>query len=140
MYNYTLKISPQDDQIGIAKYMDEYPHLVFVDGNQMIVANIRDSKEIRLIENGRFQHTETHYIPVMIHTPFMYSDLGSRSEIVRNHVIENYETPPFGTYTKGLISHLYKHLMKNPAYKPIFYSLIAIVVIITILLLYLYLR
>lgn len=136
MYKYTLKVSPQDDQIGVGKYMDENPELVSVDGNQMIVANIRSTVEIRCVKGERFQHKETNYIPVIVHMPFMYADLGARSELVRTHTIENYESPPFLTYTQGLFSHLYKHLTKNPAYAPVLYGLYAVGIIVSLIILY----
>ena len=125
-YQYTLKVSPGDDQIGIAKYMDAYPHKVTVDGDQTIVANIRETKEIGLLENRRFTHQETGSKPVIMHIPFMYSDLGGRSEKIRKHALENYQSPPFLTYTKGFISHAYKHLRKNPAYSSLYYGLCAL--------------
>ena len=135
-YVYTLQVSPEDDQIGIAKYMDENPSKVTIDGNQMIVANVRSTEELNCIANGRFQHTETQHIPVIIHTPFMYSDLGARSEMTRKHAIENYQSLSFGTYTTGLISHLYKHVTKNPAYSSILYGVIALIVTLVVFLIW----
>lgn len=133
LYVYTLQVSPEDDQIGVAKYMDEFPKKVTVDGNQMIVANIRSTDEINCISNGRFQHTGTGYIPVIVHTPFMYSDIGSRSEMIRSHALENYKSPPFGTYLSGLFSHVYKHLTKNPAYSSILYGIIALIILVIVI-------
>jgi len=135
-YVYTLQVSPEDDQIGIAKYMDENPSKVTIDGNQMIVANVRSTDELNCIAGGRFQHTETQHIPVIIHTPFMYSDLGARSEMTRKHALENYQSLSFGTYTTGLISHLYKHVTKNPAYSSILYGVITLIVALVIFLIW----
>lgn len=136
-YTFTLKVSPQDDQIGLAKYMDKYRYMITVDGNQKIVANIRNKSEIKCIKNNRFQHTDTHEIPVIIHTPFMYSDFGARSEMVRKHALLEYESPPFLTYTKGLFSHVYKHVTKNPAYQIPLYCVYLFLGVIILYLLYL---
>ncbi len=133
-YEFTLQVSPEDDQIGVAKYMDANPDKVAVDGNQMIVANIRSTSEINCIDNNRFQHTGTRHIPVIVHTPFMYSDLGSRSEMVRKHALDTYKSPKFGTYLLGLFSHLYKHVTKNPAYSTILYLSIAIIILLFVFL------
>ena len=114
--------------------MDANPDKVAVDGNQMIVANIRSTSEINCIDNNRFQHTGTRHIPVIVHTPFMYSDLGSRSEMVRKHALDTYKSPKFGTYLLGLFSHLYKHVTKNPAYSTILYLSIAIIILLFVFL------
>jgi len=132
LFEFIILDSPGDDQIGVAKYMDTYPHKVAVDGNQMIVANIRSIDELNCIANNRFQHYQTQHIPVIVHTPFMYSDFGARSEMVRHHALKKYKKPPFGTYVKGLISHLYKHLTKNPAYSSVLYTLYAIICVILV--------
>ena len=131
-YEFTLQVSPDDDQIGVAKYMDANHGKITVDGNQMIVANIRSTDELKYINNNRFQHTITKQVPVIIHTPFMYSDLGSRSEMVRKHALDNYKSPKFGTYLLGFFSHSYKHVTKNPAYSIIFYSIIIFIVLLVI--------
>ncbi len=140
LFEYIIVESPGDDQIGVAKYMDTYPHKVAVDGNQMIMANIRSIDELNCIANNRFQHTETGYIPVIVHTPFMYSDIGSRSEMVRSHALENYKSPPFGTYLSGLFSHVYKHLTKNPAYSSILYGIIALILLVIVILIWWFCR
>ena len=119
MFTYVMKISPEDDQVGIAKYLDLKPSAMTIDGNQTIVANIRRSGELKCIEGGRFQHQETHTVPAMVHMPFMYADFGMRSEMVRHHALDNYKPPPSFTYGRGLILHLYKHLTTNKVYTPI---------------------
>ncbi len=131
-YEFALQVSPEDDQIGVAKYMDANPDKIVVDGNQMIVANIRSTDELKYIDNNRFRHTITKQVPVIIHTPFMYSDLGSRSEMVRKHALDSYKSPKFGTYLLGFFSHTYKHVTKNPAYSIIFYSIIIFIVLLVI--------
>jgi len=132
LFEYILLESPNDDQIGVAKYMDANPCKITIDGNQMMVANIRSTDELKCIDNNRFQHTITKQVPVIIHTPFMYSDLGSRSEMVRKHALDNYKSPKFGTYLRGFFSHSYKHVTKNPAYSIIFYSIIIFIVLLVI--------
>jgi len=112
-YEFTLQVSPEDDQIGVAKYMDANPDKVTVDGNQMIVANIRSTSEINCIDNNRFQHTGTRHIPVIVQ-------------------LDNYKSPKFGTYLLGFFSHTYKHVTKNPAYSIIFYSIIIFIVLLVI--------
>jgi len=136
-YTFVLDVSPQDDQVGIAKYMDKYPSEVTIDGNQKLIANIRRINEIKKIDGKRFQHVETGTIPVIVHTPFMYSDLGARSEFVRKHALNEYESPEFLTYTTGLFKHLYKHLTKNPVYNNIKYIVYVVIVFIIVYIFYL---
>ena len=129
LYTYALKNSPHDDQIGIAKYMEECCNKVFVDGNQEIVANLRDANNIEAISGQRFRHVKTKTIPVIIHMPFVYADFGRRCNKVKQHAISHYVAPGSLTYFTGYFSHLYKH-MTNPAYRPIKYAVYSIMLII----------
>ena len=75
-YDYIIKETPYDDQLGMGRYFDKFPSRITVDGNQELVANASSVHEIELLTEGRLKHAETNSTPVVIHFPFMYKDLG----------------------------------------------------------------
>lgn len=139
VYAYALAHSPHDDQIGIAKYMDEHCDQVAVDGNQSIVANLRSSDNLECVGGNRFRHVKTGTMPVLVHMPFVYADFGKRCAKVKQHGIKHWEPPASLTYVTGYFSHLYKH-MTNPAYRPLKYGLYGILVLILAICMYVFLN
>lgn len=139
LYEYALQHSPHDDQIGIAKYMDDHCEQVAVDGQQTLVANVRNANNIECIGGGRFRHAKTQSIPVIVHMPFVYADFGQRCNKVKLHGIKHYEAPSKLMYITGYFAHLYKH-MTNPAYKPLKYTLYAVLVVILALCMWVFLN
>lgn len=118
-YNYIIKNTPYDDQLGMGMYFDEFPSRVVVDGNQELVANTRSTDEIEFLDNGRVRHSITSSTPVALHFPFMYQDLGKRSEQFRMHLIKDYKHASPLFYVKGFIKHIIKHGYNNPVYMPL---------------------
>ena len=132
LYEYTLKHSRDDDQIGVGKYMDKHCDRVAMDGNQHIVANLRSASNIQPLPNKRFLHKKTKSTPVMVHTPFMYMDLGKRSDLVKSHIFPDYKSPGKWHYFVGYVKHIMKHGFNNPHYRPVWVvGIAAIVLIIT---------
>lgn len=129
IYEYALQHSPHDDQIGIAKYMDHHCEDVAVDGTQSLVANVRNAANIECIAGNRFRHVKTQSIPTIVHMPFVYADFGARCNKIKGHGIHHFEPPSNMVYITGYFSHLYKH-MTNPAYRPLKYTLYAVLVLI----------
>ena len=130
-YTYVLNETPYDDQLGLGRYFDQFPSKVTVDGNQELVANTSTVHEIELVSEGRLKHTETHSTPVVIHFPFMYKDLGKRSETFRTHILDNYVPKHTGFYVKGFLKYVAKHGYHNPLYKPLVWgALVSIILII----------
>ncbi len=133
LFEYTLKHSPNDDQIGVAKYMSENCNIVSLDGNQEIVANLRDVKNIKPIDGKRFRHMKTNTVPVMIHTPFMYMDMGRRADLVKKHILDDYVSPGKMFYLNGYVKHVWKHSTNNPAYAPLWVVCIGTPILLVII-------
>ena len=132
-YEYIIIKTPYDDQLGMGMYFDEFPSRVVVDGNQELVANTRSTDEIEFIENGRVKHSITRSTPVALHFPFMYQDLGKRSEQFRTHIIQDYTPASRMFYVKGFINHIIKHGYHNPVYKPLIAGVLILGVILGII-------
>ena len=136
-YAYILNETPYDDQLGLGRYFDQFPSKVTVDGTQELVANTSSVNEIELVSEGRLRHTETHSTPVVIHFPFMYKDLGKRSETFRTHILDHYVPKHTGFYVKGFLKYVAKHGLHNPLYKPLIVGAVVIIIIIIIVVWYL---
>ena len=132
-YEYIIIKTPYDAQLGMGMYFDEFPSRVVVDGNQELVANTRSTEEIYLIADGRVRHSITGSKPVALHFPFLYQDLGRRSEKFRSHIIYDYKRASRLFYVKGFIKHIIKHGYHNPVYKPIIAGVLILGVILGII-------
>jgi uncharacterized protein YlzI (FlbEa/FlbD family) len=138
LYKNVLKLCSYDDQIGIAKYAKEHPNEFHLDSEQSLVLNLNYGKEIKdldLLEDGRFLYKPTNVKPVIVHTPFMQKDLGTRSNFVRNHAIVNYNKISKINFLLEFLKHLKKH-MKNPIYKNLVRIVFGIIFVITLLIFY----
>ena len=133
-YDYIIKETPYDDQLGMGRYFDQFPSRITVDGNQELVANASSVNEIELLTEGRLRHAETNSTPVVIHFPFMYKDLGRRSETFRSHILENYTPKNTGFYIEGFLKHIIKHGYHNPVYKPLVFGIPAGIISIILIL------
>lgn len=140
LYRNILRLCPYDDQIGIAKYIMTHPDLFHIDSNQDLVLNLNYGSEIHdleRVENRRFRYKPTGTNPVVIHTPFIQKDLGTRSNYVRVHALENYEEISQSQFLLEFVKHIRIH-MSNPAYKELSiivstsFVIIIIVIILTI--------
>lgn len=120
MYGEALRVAPVDDQLAFATLINRDPTKFHIDTDQNFVLNLNFSYEISLLkaENGpppTFRFKES--TPVALHTPFVYMDLGQRTNTIRNHVLGgDYEHIHFGEGLIGLLCHLSKHWC-NPVYK-----------------------
>lgn len=121
LYEFVLANAPHDDQVGVGMYLAEHCDRVHVDTSQSIVANVYHRSELTRIENRQFRHAHTGRVPTFVHTPFLYKDLGARSEMVRKHAVPGYQSLTTAFYASGLLQHMVKHA-SNPVYRPILFT------------------
>ena len=119
MYKKAFQLCSYDDQIGIAFFAEKNPRMCHLDEMQQFSLNLNYSYEIdKLVKlpSGRFFFTETRSVPVIIHMPFMYKDLGVRSNYVRSHALKAYVPISKIFFLLQLMHHMLKHATWNPVY------------------------
>ena len=138
LYKNVFELCSYDDQVGISRYAEKYPEMFDLDSTQNIILNINHSSDVKDIEkllNGRFKYKPTGSTPVIVHTPFMQKDLGTRSNFVRKHSIKDYKSISTLNFLMEFLGHLSKH-MWNPVYFKLTVTVVTILIILLLLFMY----
>lgn len=132
LFQWCYENFPDDDQVAIGNYMENFPGRVAIDGKQSLVANVYSLDEIAW-NGARYQHAITGEYPIFLHTPFIAKDLGRRNEAIRGNLVKNYTPSSTLSYTIDLGRHITKHAKTNPVYTPLVVAGVIILAIVLIL-------
>lgn len=147
-YNYCLKHGNEDDQVGWSKYFSKNCNNVILDYNSDLVLNyytkgiltpyLNKNKLNKIeIKNGKIYNKTQNNYPMIVHIPYQSSDMGTRSEFIRNFVLPNRTKMYKKEYFDDLKTHLSK-CITYPVYKKYIMKCLITIFIILIFLVFSY--
>lgn len=102
---------PADNQNAISRYRNAYCDTVQLDTEASIVLNLApyswmSQDALDPVDDARFRLRKTGVMPVMVHCPHIFQDLGARWDFLMDHIQDDYVP----VHTKGQLFHsLAKH-------------------------------
>lgn len=128
MLEYILDLNISDDQIGLGKYINDYPENIYLDtdGDFISNVNIRSSYFDTYWINGRVKNIKTKKFPCFVHTPSIQYDFHNRMDYFGYRILGN----KYKTYTyKQKITRFYNKYQSKINYFLIISILIILIII-----------